>query len=103
MKKTVLVLVFAVSTIFAVAQTLPGSDNAKAEQIADSLENRLAFSKPDTNRINILTTLWQIYARSKPDLAIKRAREGADLANKLQLAKEEAECLRSCFRIITLK
>jgi two-component system, NtrC family, sensor kinase len=65
-----------------------------AQSIIDSLKKEMALSKPDTNRVSILSTLSIQYLPSDHKLATKYALEGLALARMLKFRKGEADCLR---------
>lgn len=61
--------------------------------IFDSLTNELIYSKPDTNRVNILTQLTNRLKFRKPDLALNYGNQALVLARKLGYAKGETEVI----------
>src|SRR5215831_9894091 len=67
---------------------------AKGQGFTDSLERKLSLSKPDTNRVRILSDLTFQYAQSNAELAMKYAQQGLALARALKYQKGEADCLR---------
>ncbi len=60
----------------------------------DSLKNLLALSKPDTNRVLLLSALSVRSLSSDSKSAMKYATEGLILARALKFKKGEADCLR---------
>ena len=60
----------------------------------DSLRSLLAFSKPDTNRVLLLSELSISSVQSDHEAAINYAKEGLELAISLHFKKGEADCLR---------
>jgi hypothetical protein len=67
---------------------------AKGQILTDSLERKLSKSKPDTNRVKILSELTFQYAYRNGELAMKYAQQGLALARALKFQKGEADCLR---------
>jgi two-component system NtrC family sensor kinase len=67
---------------------------AHGQTVIDSLEKQLSLSKPDTNRVIILSELALNCAQSNSALALKYAQEGLALARALKFRRGIADCLR---------
>jgi signal transduction histidine kinase len=93
MKKLTGCLLFVMLVTLVNAQPIVGSTKS-AQSIIDSLKKELALSKPDTNRVSILSALCIQYLPSDHKLATKYALQGLDLARMLKFKKGEADCLR---------
>src|SRR4030095_574429 len=59
----------------------------------DSLKHELTVAKEDTNKVNLLNKLSIIYLFINPESAINFAKEGRDLARKLNYSKGEGTAL----------
>ena len=75
--------------LFILATTIGHGQHA-----IDSLKNLLASSKPDTNRVLLLSELSVRSLSSDSKSAMKYATEGLTLARALKFKKGEADCLR---------
>ncbi len=67
---------------------------ACSQSYIDSLEKELALSKPDTNRVSILSALSLAYVQSDISTSIKYGGQGLALARDLKFKPGEADCLR---------
>jgi two-component system, NtrC family, sensor kinase len=94
MKQLIVLAYLLILTTAVNSQKLFSSDSTERRRYEDSVEQAYSLSKPDTNRLEILRRLWQIYARAKPDAAMRLATERLELARKLHLPEDEAESLR---------
>jgi signal transduction histidine kinase len=65
-----------------------------AQPLIDSLKIKLSLSKPDTNRVLILSSLAISYLQTNVDSSLKYSQEGVILARKLKFKSGEADCLR---------
>ena len=59
---------------------------------ADSLKQKLASSKEDTAKVNLLANLALLYTFSYPDTAVNYATRGLELAQELNYKSGEARC-----------
>ncbi|GAC1481246.1 MAG: hypothetical protein NVS1B13_03060 [Flavisolibacter sp.] len=73
--------------IFLVFLALSGLAQSKT---TDSLKTELAFSRADTNRVNILVSLANYYKFEHPDSAILFGQQGLTLSRKLNYPPGEA-------------
>jgi len=80
MKYSIIVFLFTFGT-------LRSQPRAVTPAVKDSLENLILSMPGDTNRVNTLIELSNIYTVLNPDLAKKLAREGLDLAIQLSYIK----------------
>src|SRR4030095_5097246 len=60
---------------------------------ADSLKQQLASAKEDTERVNLLSELAQFYTFFYPDTAESYAKQGLQLARKINYERGEAGCM----------
>jgi signal transduction histidine kinase len=66
----------------------------------DSLKQKLAFSKEDSNKVMVLSALAKLYRFSNTDTAIVIATQGITLAEKIKYPRGKAGCLNQlgiCF------
>ncbi len=68
---------------------------------ADSLKQQLASAKEDADRVDLLSQLAQFYTFFYPDTAESYARQGLQLARKINNNRGEAECMMSLCLTLT--
>ena len=87
MKKLLGIIFFTLIVCIDTAQSIQQTESSAK----DSLQNLLASSQPDTNRVMILSELCNQYLQSDDNIAMKYAQEGLALARALKFRKGEAD------------